>query len=387
MKSLKLILTYKRYFSVVWVFCSLNIMIGTWVLYIPQVKEKLKLDDAEIGLALFCLALGLLSIIAFLPWLTQKIGLGKCTFIGICLFSIMFIFPVITTSHLMLCMALFAVGMFSGFTDIAMNTLVSEIEKRDQVNFMSSAHGFFSLGGAIGALSGMILMSFIKIPVLHFMIMSAIVILINLILMKSYYKVKETPIEISKEKISIKSYLPLVILAILALVIMANEGAIEQWSSIYLKDIVNVSSEHLVGLGFTIFSIAMTIGRFLGDAISEKIGSVKVIVLGCALAVCGYVMVLTNTLVITVSGFGIIGFGFSVIIPELVRLAGKSKTISATKAISFVSGSGFAGFLIGPIIIGYISDAFSLNISFSFLLGLTVIAVMLSAFFLNTKRI
>jgi MFS family permease len=387
MKSLRLILSYKRYFAVVWVFCSLNIMIGTWVLYIPQVKEKLNLDDGQIGLALFCLALGLLSIIPFLPWLTKTIGLGRCTFIGISLFSIMFIFPVLTTSYVWLCISLYIVGIFSGFTDISMNTLVSEIEKRDNVNFMSSAHGFFSLGGAIGATLGMVIMNFIKTPLVHFMIMSGLVIGINFILIKSYYHIKESIVEHSSEKVSINSYMPLIVLAILAMIVMGNEGAIEQWSSIYLKDIVNVTSENLVGLGFTIFSITMTIGRFLGDGISEKIGSVKVIVLGCVLAVLGYILVLSNSLVFTVVGFGIIGLGFSVIIPELIRLAGKTKTISASKAISFVTGTGFAGFMVGPIIMGYISDAFTLQVSFSFLLIITFVAVILSIFFIKPNRI
>ncbi len=362
-------------------------MIGTWVLYIPQVKEKLNLDDGQIGLALFCLALGLLSIIPFLPWLTKTIGLGRCTFIGISLFSIMFIFPVLTTSYVWLCISLYIVGIFSGFTDISMNTLVSEIEKRDNVNFMSSAHGFFSLGGAIGATLGMVIMNFIKTPLVHFMIMSGLVIGINFILIKSYYHIKESIVEHSSEKVSINSYMPLIVLAILAMIVMGNEGAIEQWSSIYLKDIVNVTSENLVGLGFTIFSITMTIGRFLGDGISEKIGSVKVIVLGCVLAVLGYILVLSNSLVFTVVGFGIIGLGFSVIIPELIRLAGKTKTISASKAISFVTGTGFAGFMVGPIIMGYISDAFTLQVSFSFLLIITFVAVILSIFFIKPNRI
>jgi len=387
MKSLRLIFRYERYFAVVWVFCSLNIMIGTWVLYIPQVKEKLKLDDSQIGIALFCLALGLLSIISFLPWITKKIGLGRCTFFGICIFSIMFIFPVMMTSFLSLCISLFVVGMFSGFTDIAMNTLVSEIEKRDNVNIMSSAHGFFSLGGAIGAVIGMILMPVIKTPFIHSLIMAGLVIIVNVFLFKSYYFIKETHVEKTRKKDSFKLYTPLIILALLAFIVMGNEGAIEQWSSIYLKDVVKVSSQNLFGLGFTIFSITMTIGRFLGDGISDKIGSVKVIISGCVFATIGYILVLSNILLLTVAGFGIIGLGFSVIVPELVRLAGKTKSVSASKSIAFVTGSGFAGFLIGPIIMGYISDAFSLKTSFSFLLAMTTLAVIVSTLFLKLKKI
>ena len=156
--------------------------------------------------------------------------------------------------------------------------------------------------------------------------MSGLVIVVNLILAKQYINIDETRIETSNKKIPFRAYFPLLVLAILGMIVMGNEGAIEHWSSIYLKDIVKVTSENLVGLGFSIFSISMTIGRFFGDGISEKIGSGKVIVLGCFLAVVGYILVLLQTLSTSIIGFGIIGLGLSVIVPELLRLAGKSAT-------------------------------------------------------------
>jgi len=381
MKSLKLILTNKRCFSIVWVFSSLNIMIGTWVLYIPQVKEKLQLDDAQIGFALFCLALGLLFFIPIVPIITNKVGLGRSTFFGICIFSIAFIGPLIAPSYTLLCVALFIVGVFSGLTDIAMNTVVSEIERKDNVNFMSAAHGFFSLGGAIGALIGSILIGVFEVPFYHVLTMTIVVIVTNILLYKQYFKIEEEKHE-SKEKVKLplRKLKPLFILGFLAMVIMGNEGAIEHWSSIYLTEVVNVNSESLAGIGFTLFSIMMTIGRFFGDGISAKIGSARIVILGCALASVGYLFVLLEGLVFSVIGFGIIGLGLSVIIPELVRIAGTTENISASKSISFVSGVGFLGFLLGPIILGYISDSFNLKMSFVFLLCLTSSAVIVSAF-------
>jgi MFS family permease len=378
MDSLKLILSRKRYFSVVWVFCSLNIIIGTWVLYIPQVKQKLQLNDSQIGFALFCFALGILSFIPLVPIISKKIGLGRGTFFGICIFSALFILPVLVNSYTMLCTVLFVVGMFTGFTDVAMNTLVSELEKTDQVNFMSAAHGFFSLGGVIGALSGSVLMAFVESPMIHLLIMMIIIVLTNGVLASQYFKIKEVEVVKSESKLPLKAFKPLLILAFLAMLVMGNEGAIEHWSSIYFTEVIEVASNNLVGLGFTVFSIMMTVGRFFGDRISENIGSVRIIVLGCSLATIGYVLVLLSHLIFSAIGFGIVGLGLSVVIPELFRVAGKTQTISASKAISFVSGVGFAGFLVGPIVIGYISDQFSLKVSFGFLLGFILLAAVLA---------
>ena len=362
-------------------------MIGSWALHIPHVKKQLELNDAQLGFALFCLALGLLFFLPVTPYLIRKIGLGKCTIIGICLFSLLFIQPVFVNDYYWLCTALFFVGICSGFTDVAMNTLVSEMEKTDQVNFMSAAHGFFSLGGAAGALVGMLLISVFELPVYHMICMALFVIISNILLSKYYVTATETKEikETQKEKISIKLLRPLIVLGFLAMVVMGNEGAVEHWSAIYLTEVVNVSSKNLVGLGFVVFSVTMTIGRFFGDGISAKIGSVKVIVIGCILAVVGYIFILTESFISSIVGFGIIGLGLSVNIPELLRLSGKTKGVSASKGISFVSGVGFLGFLLGPIILGYLSDSFNLKISFTFLLILLITAALISGFVLRRK--
>lgn len=361
-------------------------MIGTWVLYIPQVKQKLQLDDAQIGFALFCLALGLLFFIPTAPLLSKKIGLGKCTFFGICLFSLAYVGPLLANSYNILCISLFVVGAFSGLTDVAMNAVVSQMEQEDDVNFMSSAHGFFSLGGFIGAVIGSFLLGVFSLAYQHMLIMALLVVVSNLLLARYYFGYTENQVSETKEKTSFKQLKPLFFLGFLGLVIMGNEGAIEHWSSIYFTDVVNVTKKNLAGLGFTIFSIMMTIGRFFGDGISEKIGSVKIIILGTIFGALGYGFILTEALVFSIIGFGIIGLGLSVIVPELFRVAGQTKGISATKSISFVSASGFFGFLLGPIVLGYISDSYGLKMSFTTLLILMVIATLFSLIKLKQKR-
>ncbi|MFL1012633.1 MFS transporter [Flavisericum labens] len=387
MGSLKLILSKSRYFSVAWVFCSLNIMIGTWVLYIPHVKEKLSLSDSQIGFALFCLALGILVFLPLVPYLTKKIGLGKYTIIGIALFAIAFTGPLIADNYLSLCLALFIVGVFSGTTDVAMNALVSHIEKEDQNNFMSSAHGFFSLGGAIGAIIGSFLMVYFTNAVYHMILMAALVISMNIYLSKNYFNIIEAQVSKGKKSLKLTALSPLFIIAFLAFVIMSSEGAIEHWSALYLLEVVAIPQKNLAGFGFVLFSITMTIGRFFGDGISSKIGSIKTILFGSVLAGFGYLLVLFSKFEVTVLGFGIIGLGLSVVVPELFRIAGKTNGVSASAGISFVSGIGFMGVMVGPVVLGFISDAFNLKMSFVTLLVLTFLTVIVSIVKLKRDKI
>jgi MFS family permease len=385
MHSLKLILSNLKYFAPVWVFSSLNFIIGTWVLYIPYVKQKMELNDSEIGVALFCLALGVLLFIPLVPFLSKKIGIGRYTLIGVILFSLVFIIPFLASNYIFLCITLFVIGIFSGTTDVAMNALVSEIEKRDSVNIMSAAHGFFSLGGALGALLGSVLMPFFSHPLYHMIAMALLVIMVNLILGKNYVHIVEKVEAKEKTSYHVKSLKPLYVIAFIAFVIMSSEGAIEHWSTLYFTEIVGVAQNNLAGIGFIVFSIMMTIGRFFGDKISERIGSIKIVLLGCILGCIGYFAVLSSQFYISVLGFGVLGLGLSVIIPELFRIAGKTEKIKASVGISFVSGVGFVGFLLGPVFLGYISNTFNLKISFLALLILTVVAFLIAFTKRNTK--
>lgn len=386
MNSLQLILTRLRYFGPAWVFASLNIIVGTWVLYIPKVKEKLAIDDAELGIALFCFALGTLVMIPLASVLIKKIGLGRTTLFSIVSFSLLFLVPIIVPNYIMLCLTLFVVGLSACLTDIAMNALVSDIEQEDNVHFMSASHGFFSLGGVIGAGIGSFLIIYIQVPVIHMLYATIFVVITNLLLAKAYFGIDGDHKDEDKKKSNpLKLLRPLFGLTVIAFLIMGSEGAIEHWSKLYLQDIVAVTSEKISGFGFVAFSAMMTLGRFLGDEISRRLGSLPIIIGGCMISIFGFLAVLMSQLVITIIGFGLVGLGFSVIIPELFRLAGKTKGISSAEGISFVAGFGYLGFLLSPPILGFLSKIESLKLSFITLL-LGAILAMIITFFLKKRR-
>ena len=376
MKSLKLILSNTKYFSPAWVFASLNIMTGTWVLYLPHIKTKFSLNDGQIGIALFCLALGLLISIPFIPFINKKIGVGRSTKFGVLLYALSFNLPLLAPSYYTLCGSLLLTGLLSGFTDVSMNALVSLIEKRDDKHFMSSAHGFFSLGGFLGAGIGSILIGLLANPALHMFLISVFIFFSNLYFSKFYNTIVEQKLVKAKSESILKNIRPLLGLSIVAFIIMCNEGAVEHWSNLFLFDVVQVQ-ENQAGLGFIAFSLFMTLGRFLGDGISKKIGAFKIINGGIAIAFVGYLLIVCANFYLSIIGFGILGLGLSVVIPEIFRLAGNTKDVPASVGISLVSGIGFAGFLTGPVLLGFISNWSNLILSFAFLASSIVVAFAL----------
>jgi len=198
-------------------------MTGTWVLYLPHIKTKFALNDGQIGMALFCMAFGLLISIPFFPFINKKVGVGRSTKVGILLYALSFNLPLIVPSYFALCASLLLTGMLSGFTDVTMNALVSTIEKRDSKHFMSSAHGFFSLGGFLGAGFGSIFISLFSNPALHMMLISVFILLSNWYFSKFYVEIVEEEIAEVKSENKFKNIRPLWGLAIVAVIIMFNQ--------------------------------------------------------------------------------------------------------------------------------------------------------------------
>lgn len=381
MYSLRLILKNRRYFAPAWVFASLNFWFGTWAIYIPAVKDKLEIDKANLGFAIFFLSLGVFTIFPLASGIINRIGVGKATWYGVVVSSITAMIPLLATDYLQLVIGLFLFGASNGFTDISMNTLVTELEKEDKVNVMSAVHGFFSLGGVLAGL-GSFLIPLINNPALHMGIVVIFVFIINTVLRRQYIHITAAPV--AERSFSWKALRPLLILGLVSFVVMASEGAVVDWSALYLEEI-SLAPEYLLGAGFLAFSVTMTTGRFLGDAISSRIGSYKTVAYGSGLAMLGYISILIPGTLLTIVGFGLVGIGLSVVIPELFRLAGQNREVESSKAVSFIAGSGYSGFLVAPPLLGFLAEATSLRVSFASLLGATIL-VLAAILWLQKRR-
>jgi MFS family permease len=378
MKALGLILKSKLFFAPAFLFLSLNLCVGTWAVSIPQIKEKIGFSESELGIAILCFGMGTFVMLFLTPKLIQAYSLARvCIFsvIGVCLCMV---FPFLAFDYIILCVSLFVLGLFTGLIDIAMNTLVSQIEEEFSVNIMSANHGFFSLGGvASGGLGALCLSQFERVPLWYVIALSVLLIVLNLFLYK-YYK----PIDVvkSKSKSFDFSYLkPLFLLLLIGFICMGAEGAVADWSALYLKDI-SKAEPLWYAVGFLSFSIFMTLGRFLGDYFSDKFGSFKVLYIGLSVSLFGYVAVLLKYTMWSILGFGLIGFGLSVVIPELFRISGQYRHLEKSRAISLVAGAGYVGFLIGPVLYGFIAEATDLWWSFLSMF-IVVFAVLVMVFF------
>jgi fucose permease len=169
----------------------------------------------------------------------------------------------------------------------------------------------------------------------------------------------------------------LFLIALIGLVIMVSEGAIADWSALYLKKVIQLDLKY-IGFGYAAFAGAMMIGRFSGDSLSRKIGSWKLIMIAIIIGILGFVLVLILNPVISILGFFVVGLGFSVVVPEVYRLASNVEGIKTSDAVSFVAATTNIGFMLGPVILGYVAELKSLHLSFMVLTAFVSIALFIA---------
>lgn len=335
----------------------------------------LGLSEGDLGIALFFVPLGGILSMLLSSQLIKHIGEGRTTIYGLVAFSFIIILPVVATSFIMLCAALFVLGFGMGWVDIAMNAVVNTIEKDEKVSIMSTSHGFFSLGGIVGGALGGLLAGMGVSSFWHFLVTGVLIfILIFLFINKHIGMVRDDG---NKEESSffVIPRTPVLGLAIIAFCIMIGEGVVADWSTVYLQDFLN-SNATIAGLGYAAFSLTMTIGRFNGDYYIQQYGNLKVVIFGCLMALLGIALLLSLDIWIVLGGFTFIGLGYSCVVPVLFSSAAKKKGVTPAYGLASVASAGYFGFLIGPVIIGFLAEHYGLNNSFILLLILTAIALL-----------
>jgi fucose permease len=213
----------------------------------------------------------------------------------------------------------------------------------------------------VGSATGSFLAALVHNPILHISVLVLAVQIIQTKLKSQYFFRKgEQPIKEIHKSNKTRS---LVVIALVGLVVMVSEGAIADWSALYLKKIILLDIKY-IGFGYSAFSFAMMFGRFTGDSLSKKLGSWLLITYSSLIGIIGFLLVLILNPIFTIPGFFIIGLGFSVIVPEVYRLASNVGGVKTADGVSFIAATTNIGFLIGPVMLGFIAEFRSLHLSF-----------------------
>ncbi|MFY0594742.1 MFS transporter [Roseivirga sp.] len=372
-KIIKHLLAHRENKITAFVFMALAISFGAFITRLPDIKDRLDLSESELGAALFFLPLGAATLLPFYSKIIARFGERKTTSGAIIGFLIVIILPGLTANLYWLMASLYLLGLAMGLTDVAMNAEAAEIERAKSRSIMSACHGFFSLGGMFGALLGAL---FIFLEVGLTLQMSILALILILFLLPSFKHLIDVAVREPHKGFQFPP-MKVIVYAAIGLCVMMSEGGITDWSTIYLRDNLNLSAE-FAGFGFAGFSLATALMRFKGDELQGKLGGRFLVILGLVIGIIGLTLTLFDNSVIVIIGFSVSGLGFSVIVPILYSATAKIEGLNPSSGIATVASSGYIGMLIGPVIIGFIAEEYGLNNGFVFLLGLTILALALS---------
>lgn len=336
---------------------------ASWASRIPNIQQKLQLNEAAWGAILLALPIGLMVSLPFSGILVARFGSRRMVIISACLYACILPLLGLATNVWQLCVILFSYGFAGNIMNISINTQAVGIEMIYERSIMASFHGVWSVAGFTGALIGTFMVSHNITPFVHFCIVTATELLIVLIFYR--YTLKEDTQHEGEHPLFAKPDKFLLKLGLIAFCCMICEGTMFDWSGIYFRKVVMPPKE-MVTLGYTAFMCTMAGGRFAGDWLSEKLGKKTMIQCsGLVIAAGLLVSVIFPYLVPATIGFLLVGLGVSSVVPLVYATAGKSSTMPAGVAIAATSTIGYFGFLFGPPLIGFIAEASNLRWSFS----------------------
>lgn len=344
-------------------FFAHGLVFSSWASRIPIIKDALSINEAQLGTLLLLMPIGQLSTMMLSGKLISRYGSSVIIKSCFLLYPAFLLLIGLSPSYWILAVVLFFFGVTGNLCNIAVNTQAIEIESITKRTLLSSYHGAWCFAGLAGALVGMLTIN-LHIETFHHFVLTFI--LVTLIWMYSRNNLTNMIHKAEPQTQSIfKSVNPtLVGLGIIGFLSMAIEGAMFDWSGVYFQTIVK-APKSLVILGYTSFILMMTLGRFIGNRIIEKLGKRTVLQFCGILMSAGlFLSVFLPELWICIIAFMVIGLGASLSVPSVYSTIGKVNTVAPSIALSFVSSISFLGFLIGPPLIGYIAESFDLRYSF-----------------------
>jgi MFS family permease len=351
---------------------------ATWVSRIPEVQRALGLTPGMLGAALMGLGAGSFVAMPVAGWLIARTGSRRVVVVST-LACAALLAPLAFASHVvMLGAALGLFGAAMGAMDVAMNAQGVELEHRVGRPILSGFHALFSLGGMSGAaLGGVIAAAGLSVPG-HFGIMAALLGVVAIAVLPSLL---EAPLPPPGEPASRLRVTPaLVGLSVLAACFFVSEGAMADWTPVYLSSVLG-SGPGVAAAGYAVFSAAMTIGRLSGDWLTVRVGRVRIVRTGALLAAAGLsAALLIGTVPAALAGFLCVGAGFSVAVPLVFSAAGRLDSRSAGPGLAAVTTAGYLGFLAGPPVIGFIAEAFTLPLALALIVVLAVVGAALAGF-------
>ncbi|MEU9595509.1 MFS transporter [Streptomyces sp. NPDC048109] len=346
-------------------FLSLGFQYATWAARIPAVKADLDLSAAQVGVLLMAAGVGAAVSFPAVAWLMRRMGSRRLALLSQLGLALLLLALAAAPDYPVALLVMCADGVLVGCLNVAMNAQGAALEARHERNTMARLHAVFSAGSLLAALLASGMTAATESVTAHFAVAVALLVVLGATARTGLLDEEtapdgtdpaaaQTPAEPKPERRrwSIPSRLTLWMCCAMVFGTVA-EGAMNDWSALYLKDIAKASAE-LAPLGIAVVSGMMVVARLFADGWRSRWGDGRVVLLGSAVAGTGLAVALVSGGVApALAGFACMGLGIAAVTPCVYAAAARQ----GSDALTLVAAMGTTGLLAGPPLIGFIAGA------------------------------
>jgi fucose permease len=357
-------------------FLAFGAVAGSWVPRLPAIKDQLHLSDGQVGYALLAFAVGAVlgAGVARLVLARGARGWVRGGTVALCAALVVL---ALAGSFPALLAALLLLGVCTGLIDVLENAQAAELERLAARPLINGFHGFWSLGGIIGAVLAAIAAYAGVSPLPQFVFTAVVAAAGSALFLRDLPDTRSGAHHAAPSGAG-RLWLTgsVIAVAAIAFATLVAESGTADWTPLYLRDVSHASAG-IAAVGYAGFSLAMTVVRFRADLLTAHTSPATVVRLGGLIAAAGLALTIAApALPGAITGIALVGAGTAVLFPLAVSAAanlGKSGT-----ALSLVMAGGYAGSIVGPAIIGNAADHVGLRVAFVIPLAATIVIIALA---------
>jgi MFS family permease len=348
------------------VFFVHGFLFASWTAHIPQLKQNLDLSDGRLGFALLGAPIGSVLAIGVAARILSRVGsrpLVRLALLGYCVSGP---FIGLTGSFGTFFVAFLVWGFFQGLLDASMNTQAVAVERFSGRVLMPGFHGSWSSGALFGAVVGAAAVGLGVSLSAQLLVLAALGLLVvgwlttRMIPDRPAGDDPEPSMGNGRGRHGVLQR-ELVVLGGIAFADMLCEGAAADWAAVYLRNSLH-TTPLVAGLGFAIYAFAMLAVRLSGNRLFTRFAAYRLLPALALMATLGFAAGLVIARPVSVLiGFALLGAGLGSVVPMILSAAGAVGNVNTGRAVASVAGCGWAGYVVGPVVIGAVASSTTLH--------------------------
>ena len=344
---------------------------------LDDIQTSLEIDKAELGLLLLCIPLGLQITLLFADRLVRAISLKNVICLGIPSICFTQFAAVAVNQIAFFAFFLIICGAFVAVVEVAINLEADRVEHALGSRIMNRSHAFWSIGFFSAAVVGALFSQFKVMLEIHFLLVCGIAFLISKIIFEDYIVASPRHTNVTRiKKFSLPTG-PIFVMVLFTMSAMLVEGASIDWSVIFMREI-HSASPLISGFSLAMAAFSQALVRFFGDNLLNKFGPILISVASLFFMFLGiFLIVLSNSSTLAIFGFLFLGAGSAVIFPMAISIAASRSDRPAETNVASLTQFAFGMFLLGPPILGFVGEAYSLRWSFSLCIPLLILSCLM----------